>query len=135
MQWVMGRCWVTGLSDSQAGEAQTALASIPVVTIAEAGCGVDGEEPGTDILEQDIVTCSVRLILSRPAHRTAGGFLTWRCSACQDVKISHLINTAIAYASRFPILLSHPSSSQRHWFLISCHDSLEVFPSHDSCLF
>ena len=50
----------------------TSLLSIPVLTVAAADFVVEGEEAGTDVLEEDIVTCSIRLLLKRPSHRTEG---------------------------------------------------------------
>ena len=61
-----------GLKPSQAEEAVTSLLSIPVLTVAAADFVVEGEEAGTDVLEEDIVTCSLRLLLKRPSHRTEG---------------------------------------------------------------
>lgn len=61
---------VTGLTPSQAEEVNLALLSIPIVTATSVSCQVDGEDG--EIMEQDIVTCSARLILSRASHVLTG---------------------------------------------------------------
>lgn len=63
---------LAGLSGEQAQETVTALMSIPVVTIASASFSVEGEEGSTQILEEDIVTCGLSLLLKRPSHQKQG---------------------------------------------------------------
>ena len=55
-------------------ETVTALMSIPVVTINSADFVVEGEDGASQILEEDIITCAVRLVLKRPSHQRAGAF-------------------------------------------------------------
>jgi len=47
------------------------LMAIPSVHMA-AHCVVDGEDASTDIMESDIVTCAVRVVLTRHSHLAAG---------------------------------------------------------------
>ena len=63
---------VAGLSVEQAQETVTALMSIPVVTIASASFSVEGEEGSGQILEEDVITCSLSLLLKRPSHQKPG---------------------------------------------------------------
>lgn len=61
-----------GLTAEQATETVTALMSIPVVTINSADFVIEGEEGESQILEEDIVTCAVNVVLKRPSHQKAG---------------------------------------------------------------
>ncbi|BDA43749.1 Translocation protein SEC63 homolog [Coccomyxa sp. Obi] len=58
----------SGLTKNQAEEAVTSLLSMPTVTLTDVQLQVEGEAEGTQIVETDIVTCSVRVLLSRPSH-------------------------------------------------------------------
>ncbi|EIE19320.1 hypothetical protein COCSUDRAFT_48909 [Coccomyxa subellipsoidea C-169] len=58
----------SGLTKQQAEEAATSLLSLPTVTLTDVQLQVEGEADGTQIVETDIVTCSVRVVLSRPSH-------------------------------------------------------------------
>lgn len=49
----------------------TALLSIPVVAVNSAEFLVEGEE-GAEVMEEDVVTCSARVLLRRPSHRQTG---------------------------------------------------------------
>lgn len=60
-----------GLTSSQADEVENSLMAIPSVHMA-AHCVVDGEDATEDIMETDIVTCAVRVVLTRHSHLAAG---------------------------------------------------------------
>ncbi|KAA6421625.1 MAG: translocation SEC63 protein [Trebouxia sp. A1-2] len=60
-----------GLTKAQADEVENSLMAIPSVHMA-AHCVVDGEDASTDIMETDIVTCAVRVVLTRHSHLAAG---------------------------------------------------------------
>ena len=60
-----------GLTNAQADEVENSLMAIPSVHMA-AHCVVDGEDASTDIMETDIVTCAVRVVLTRHSHLAAG---------------------------------------------------------------
>jgi hypothetical protein len=62
-----------GVNEAAAKETVTALLSMPVVTIDSAEFLVEGEEGSAQVLEEDVVTLAVRLILKRPSHRNTGG--------------------------------------------------------------
>ena len=49
--------------------------SIPVVNIASACFTVEGEEGSSQILEEDIITCSLSLLLKRHSHQNTGALL------------------------------------------------------------
>ena len=61
-----------GLKASEAEQTVLSLMSIPVLSVSSADFVVDGEIDGTPVLEEDIVTCSFRVILSRAAHSQPG---------------------------------------------------------------
>jgi hypothetical protein len=63
-----------GLTSTQADEVENSLMAIPSVHMA-AHCVVDGEDASTDIMETDIVTCAVRVVLTRHSHLAAGEML------------------------------------------------------------
>ena len=48
----------------------TAMVSVPTVVLSEVACGLEGEEG--DVMEGDIVTCSARVVLTRPSHSHTG---------------------------------------------------------------
>lgn len=58
------------LPNEQVGDVETALSSIPSVSVT-AVCEVAGE-PEAAISVEDIVTCKARILLSRPSHATQG---------------------------------------------------------------
>ena len=67
------RC--VGLKQGEAEQTVRSLLSIPVITVNSAEFVVDGEEEGTEVLEEDVVTCSIRIVLRRAAHLEAGQIL------------------------------------------------------------
>lgn len=60
----------THLPAWQVEEVETALSSMPTVTVT-AACEVDGE-PEAQVQAEDVVTCKARVLLSRPSHATHG---------------------------------------------------------------
>lgn len=61
--------------DTQVQEVQTSLASIPSVTLSEVKIEVEGEDAEHEIMQGDLVTCSCRVVLTRPNHATSGALV------------------------------------------------------------
>lgn len=59
-----------GLTPAAAEDVSLALLSTPFITATSLTCQVDGEDG--EIMEQDIVTCSARLVLTRASHVLTG---------------------------------------------------------------
>ena len=78
-----------GLKPAQAEEVVTSLHSIPVVSVTAAEFVVEGEEADAPVMEGDVVTCSLRLMLSRPAHRQPGELHlpSWHPPACKPAHV------------------------------------------------
>ena len=61
-----------GLTQKQAAVAATSLSALPSVAVGEVTALVDGEEEGTPVQENDIVTATVRVTLTRGSHALPG---------------------------------------------------------------
>jgi hypothetical protein len=67
-----GLCLHAGLTQKQAAVAATSLSALPSVAVGEVTALVDGEEEGTPVQENDIVTATVRVTLTRGSHALPG---------------------------------------------------------------
>ncbi|KAK9831724.1 hypothetical protein WJX74_007311 [Apatococcus lobatus] len=89
-----------GLTEKQAGEVETSFSAIPTLE-ASAEFIVEGEDGAAGIMEQDIITCSVRCVIHRASHAQPGFAL--QGAAGKGVQ---------AYAPHYP----HPRQEQ--WYFI-----------------
>ena len=80
--------WVPSAAYQSCGEAADPILVSRPHGLLRCGLGVqvDGEDEGTQIQETDIVTCSAKVILSRPSHTATGtaapSYLTDRALSC-----------------------------------------------------
>ena len=66
-----------GLTEAMAEAVGTCLLSIPTVTLSDVVCGLEGDEG--EVMEGDLVTCTVDVTLTRPSHSHSGAqhLLLW----------------------------------------------------------
>jgi hypothetical protein len=75
----------------QVEEVETALSSMPTVTVT-AACEVDGE-PEAQVQAEDVVTCKARVLLSRPSHATHGASPHF-CPVAPGLRLTRLTSQA-----------------------------------------
>ena len=65
-------CVRAGLTQKHAEVAATSLSALPSIAVGDVTARVDGEEEGTTVQENDIVTATVRVTLTRGSHALPG---------------------------------------------------------------
>ncbi|KAK9829144.1 hypothetical protein WJX72_004149 [[Myrmecia] bisecta] len=98
----------SGLSDSQIEDVNVSILATPSISVA-VRCHTQGEE-GSDIMEEDLVTCEARVVLTRPSHFT------------QEFAARGLKGSGVqAFAPHFP----HPKP-EKWWFVLADMPNNEV---------